>query len=148
MGIIDSIRGKQVYLDTNIFIYAFEGYPKYTQLLTQLFDEFDNNRLHAVTSELTLAELLVKPMILGNEYLQKIYENSIRNSSSLSVICINRPIIIMAARLRAENKDLKLPDAIHIATAESTNCETLITNDEHLKMISSPTVVLLSDFMS
>jgi len=71
MGIIDAIRGERVYLDTNVFIYALEEYPRYVQALTELFDSIDAGRLKAITSELTLAEALVKPMMDGNAALQR-----------------------------------------------------------------------------
>ena len=46
----------RVYLDTNIFIYALEGYPTFQTALIMLFDALDRQALSAVTSELTLAE--------------------------------------------------------------------------------------------
>ena len=30
MGITDALRGRNIYLDTNVFIYALEGYPAYS----------------------------------------------------------------------------------------------------------------------
>ncbi len=53
----------RVYLDTNIFIYALEGYPTFRAVLTTLFAALDRGDLVAVTSELTLAEALVKPLL-------------------------------------------------------------------------------------
>ena len=40
----------RVYLDTNIFIYALEGYPTFRTALTTLFDALDRQELTAVTS--------------------------------------------------------------------------------------------------
>lgn len=42
----------------------------------------------------------------------------------------------------------KLPDAIHIATAQAANCKTLITNDKRLKTDNNMQVLLLSDLKS
>lgn len=61
MGILDAIQGNRVYLDTNIWIYASEGYPVFIHDLTQLFQSIDRSNLNPVTSELLLAEALVKP---------------------------------------------------------------------------------------
>jgi len=33
MGLIEMIRGDRVYLDSNVFIYALEGFPEYSALL-------------------------------------------------------------------------------------------------------------------
>lgn len=52
MGILDAIQGNRVYLDTNIWIYASEGYPAFIQDLTQLFQSIDRSNLNPVTSEL------------------------------------------------------------------------------------------------
>ncbi len=35
MGLVEGIKGKRVYLDTNIWIYAVEAYPSHVNLLTQ-----------------------------------------------------------------------------------------------------------------
>ncbi len=66
--------GKKVYLDTNIFIYAVEGYEEFSSELNLLFTQFDKEILQAATSELTLAEVLVKPMLDNEKEIQYIYE--------------------------------------------------------------------------
>jgi predicted nucleic acid-binding protein len=143
--IISAIRGSTIYLDTNILIYALEGYPAYVPALTELFGAIDQGALLAVTSELTLAEILVKPMMDNNTALQEAYQNVLQPSNSLSVVPVSRQILVDAARLRARSAVLRLPDAIHVATAQSNRCETLLTNDNRLKGIPDPYVVLLSD---
>ncbi|WP_207713961.1 hypothetical protein [Scytonema sp. UIC 10036] len=80
MGIIDAIQGNKVYLDTNILIYALEGYPAYLQDLTQLFQRITQGDLIAVTSELSLVEALVKPFQNQNLTQQQIYKQFITNS--------------------------------------------------------------------
>lgn len=66
MGLLNALQGHQIYLDTNIWIYALEGYPDFIQPLTELFSHIDQGNLKAVTSELTLAEVLVKPLMDQN----------------------------------------------------------------------------------
>jgi predicted nucleic acid-binding protein len=70
---MDVIKGERIYLDTNIIIYAMEGHPEYASSLATLFAAIDEGKLSAVTSELTLAESLVKPMMDDKAHLQKIY---------------------------------------------------------------------------
>jgi predicted nucleic acid-binding protein len=137
--IIRAIRGSTIYLDTNIFIYALEGYPDYIPALTEIFAAIDQGGLLAVTSELTLAEILVKPMMDNNTALQEAYQNALQSSNSLSVVPVSRQILVLAARLRARSAVLRLPDAIHVATAQSNRCETLLTNDHRLKGIPTLT---------
>lgn len=69
MGLIEEIRGKNIYLDTNVFIYALEGYSEYALVLSTLFAAVDQGVIQAFTSELSLAESLVKPMMDNNHAL-------------------------------------------------------------------------------
>lgn len=71
----------------------------------------------------------------------------ISSSQNLSVIPVNRQILIEAAKLRA-NVNIKLPDAIHAATALLTQCSTFLTNDQRFQVIPNLTVVLLSQISS
>jgi predicted nucleic acid-binding protein len=66
MGLLSAIHGDRIYLDVNIWIYALEGYPAFVQDLTQLFQAIDRGTLAAFTSELSLAEALVKPLQTQN----------------------------------------------------------------------------------
>lgn len=143
MGVNYKIKGKNVYLDANVFIYLLEGYQEFIPLLTQLFSQIDEGIIRGTTSELTLAETLVKPVLDNNHALQKTYEEAIQSSPILDVISISRDILISAAKLRKNS--IRLPDAIHVATAYANNCHLLITNDKRLKSISKIDVVLLSE---
>lgn len=145
MGLMDSITGEGLYLDTNIFIYALEGYPKFIASVRALFAAIDEGRIRAVTSELTLAESLVKPMMDGNIILQKFYEDTLQSSESLFVAPITRQILINAARLRASSNFIRLPDAIHLATANECSCQTFLSNDKRLKAISDLNIIILSE---
>lgn len=73
MGLIERIQGKRIYLDTNVFVYVFEGFDPYISLLRPVIERIDRGELHSVTSELTLAEILVKPlqekMNCGRKYI-------------------------------------------------------------------------------
>jgi predicted nucleic acid-binding protein len=67
----------------------------------------------------------------------------LRSSSTLQVVPITREVLVTAARLRAE-QGLKLPDAIHAATAQLTNCQQFLTNDTRFKNLPGLPVLLLS----
>jgi predicted nucleic acid-binding protein len=66
MAILEAITGTRIYLDTNIFIYAVEGYAQFQAELNELFEAFDEGNLKALSSELTSSEVLVKPLIDNN----------------------------------------------------------------------------------
>lgn len=133
----------RVYLDTNVFVYALEGYDEFRQVLTALFQRIDHGALQAITSELTLAEVLVKPLLDRSQERETAYHQVLRSSSTLQVVPITREVLVTAARLRAE-QGLKLPDAIHAATAQLTNCQQFLTNDTRFKNLPGLPVLLLS----
>lgn len=74
-----SLLFREVYLDTNIWIYALEGYPVFIHHLTQLFKSIDRGNLSAVTTELSVAEALVKPFQNQDLAKQTIYKELISN---------------------------------------------------------------------
>ncbi|MBI1800186.1 MAG: type II toxin-antitoxin system VapC family toxin [Chloroflexi bacterium] len=141
---LKAIRGARVYLDTNVFIYALEDYPEFTLALTELFEKIDQNALHAVTSELTLAEVLVKPLMDQSVERRRAYEQVLQSSGGLTVAPVNRAVLIEAAHLRASH-GLRLPDAIHLATAQLMLCETFVTNDRRLPTLGGLHIALLSE---
>lgn len=123
---------KCLYLDSNIFIYTIEEYAEFDVVLKRLREGILNGLMDAVTSELALSEVLVKP--IADSDLNKIqaYHNSFRNGKGLTVMPVDRGVLIEAASIRAST-NLKLPDAIHFATACLTNCTHFVTNDDHFK---------------
>ena len=64
---MSSLEGLTVYFDTNIFIYALEGFPPLDAVAARLLDFLDEGNCRGVTSELALAECLVKPFERGLE---------------------------------------------------------------------------------
>lgn len=133
-----------IYLDTNIFIYALEGYSVFRPTLTALFESLDRQELTAVTSELTLAEALVKPLLDRHTEREAAYLQVLQSSSSLLVVPVSRAVLTAAARLRAE-PDLKLPDAIHVASAQLSTCSTFLTNDARIPSVPRLTIRQLSE---
>ncbi len=112
-------------------------------MLAQLFARVDAGQLTAVTSELTLAEALVKPFASGRDDLRQAYLDTLRSGGSLVVAAVSREILIDAARLRGQHQALKLPDAIHAATAQAHGVEFFVTNDARFSALSSVQIVLV-----
>ena len=97
-------------------------------MLFRLMQLVEQGVFRAITSDLTFGELLVKPyaedMALAHTYI-----DLLSNPSAITLAPVERDIILHAARLRSLKKGLKLPDAIHLATAKKYNCSAIITND-------------------
>jgi predicted nucleic acid-binding protein len=133
MEILEDLRGGKVYLDTNVFIYAVEAVAEYMAAVEALFGLIDDGAVSAVTSELTLAEALAKPLEVGRCDIAQVYEAMLTPSTWLAVLPIERSILIEAAKLQAQLK-LRIPDAIHVATAIATGCPTVLSNDRRLRV--------------
>ena len=44
-----------------------------------------------------------------------------------------------------DTEGIKLPDAIHLASARAAGCETVLTNDQQLKAVSDLHVILCGE---
>lgn len=146
MGLINLIRYAKVYLDANIFIYTFGGYSIYREILLPVIDLSEKNEIFAVTSELTLAEVMVAPLMRQNKEIEQLYDSVIQDSSTLSVVPLKRNVLLSAAALRARYS-IKLPDALHLATAQITDCRFFLTNDNRFKSINNLQVLYLRDYI-
>ena len=128
--------GSRIYLDTNVWIYALEGCAEHSTILATLFARIDGGELLALTSELTLAEALVKPFSDRNVTLPQRYLETLQNRESVRIVPITREILIAAARLRAQVPTLKMPDALHAATALTEGIDYFISNDIRLAAVT------------
>jgi predicted nucleic acid-binding protein len=144
VDLLSRLSGGVVYLDANVLIYAIERIPEFTGLVAPLVAAIDEGRLRAVSSELTLAEVLVKPLRDGNEALAADYRAALHTRDAFAVVPVSRGILQEAARIRARG-ELRLPDAIHAATALHAGCTHLLTNDPHFRSLEGVDVILLAD---
>jgi predicted nucleic acid-binding protein len=117
-----------VALDTCIFIYQWEGNPRYSHLTDRLFSALQESDFSAVTSTITMAELLVHPYrekdaVRANDLLGLLstYPNLVWEPPDLA-------IAVRAAEIRALYR-LQTPDAIQAATAIHSRATAFITND-------------------
>jgi predicted nucleic acid-binding protein len=126
---------RNLYVDANAFVEMFEKHSTTSALLRTLFVDIEPSVLRRHTSELTLPELLVKPMKDRNAELVDLYSGFVRTSELLEVVPVDRQILVAAAAIRAENGTIRLPDAIHIATAVEQNCEWFVTGDKRIRVL-------------
>ncbi len=124
----------RVYLDTNIFIEAFEQTGITHEIAEAVFGQVERGVFFAVISELCVAELLVKPLRENEQDLIEAYSTLMLLPDAFSVCPINRDTLVEAARQRAINPGTKLPDAIHIATARLHECKVFLTTETRLHM--------------
>jgi predicted nucleic acid-binding protein len=133
LGSLAETLGPKTYLDANFFIYAVEEVAPWAGLAKDVLTLLDRGLCTAVTSELSLAECLVKPLELRRMEIAKAYLGLLQDRRSLAVVPISRALLVEAAQLRAFYR-IKLPDAIHAATALHRACSSFLTNDSRLKI--------------
>ncbi len=136
----------RLYFDASALIHMVEGAPGASaERFASTAAATGRMGTTIVTSELSLAEVLVKPLREQDFDLIIAYNNllSVRPSDQIETIPISRNILGLAARIRNKKPSIKLPDAIHIATAEFSGCSEIITGD---KRWTGASIIRISDF--
>jgi len=135
----------RVYLDTNVFIRAFEENQE--TAVRALFEEFRRHPKMAVTSELTLAELLAPVQRKGATPIstkRRFYLGLIVWSQFIDLLPVSRSIWIETADLRQQARH-KLPDAVHLVTAIQAGCSFFMSADNGTKRLPQGMTHLIPD---
>ena len=135
---------RTLYLDSNILIQLVEGQANQFEGLQAVVDALDSRKVLGVTSELTIAEVMVKPLASPISLYRREYEAILSANSELRVAPVSRPILIRSAELRAELGG-KLADGIHVSTAELEGCAQFLTEDRRVKLPSGLTILRLAE---
>jgi predicted nucleic acid-binding protein len=115
-------------LDTSVFIYQLEANARYLPLTDTIFSWLERPDSKAVTSTITMTELLVRPYRDSDDKRVDEFYGLLSTYPNLDWIAPNLEIADAAARLRALH-GLRTPDALQAATAEHSGAAGLITND-------------------
>ena len=85
----------------------------------------------------------MRPLQDGDEELAGLYRDIVGSDDGLEVPPIDRNVLIEAAMLRSFSRSLKLPDAIHVATARLRECRFIVSDDRRLPLAPGLAVVQL-----
>lgn len=146
MGLVEDIGQGPVGLDSSAFIYYIEEHPRYLPIVDPLFHALEVGLLQATTSTLTLLETLVQPVRVGNWSLADRYEEILTDSRGLELVAIDLELLRAAANIRAATK-VKTPDALQIASAQSSGCRVFVTNDNRLPLIPGLRIFQLDSYL-
>lgn len=138
-------KGK-IYFYANCFIYSIERIDPYREILDAIWQTVSTGEISVATSELTLLEVLVKPLKVGDITTATIFRTVLRHSPDVQMYPITQNILEEAARLRA-TIGLRTPDALHAATAMLNNCSLFVTNDSAFRNLRDANVVVLNDIL-
>jgi predicted nucleic acid-binding protein len=125
----------KVFLDTNFFIYFFEGEEPFRSRALEIRKRMIDRGDQLVTSAMTLGEVLVKPTKLGKVSLIEQYDRALRTTTRL--VSFDPSVAWRYASLRATHT-LRSADAIQLACAAHFGVDLFITNDRNLHKLNIP----------
>ena len=133
---------KFVALDTNIFIYYFEGNEIFGQKAKSIFDQLTDNKLTAVVNITALAELLSSSKL--SKKAVKETKKLFLSIPNLEIYQVDETIATESAEIRREY-GFRLFDSIQLATARLAKAQAFITNDGKLRKFKDLKIILIKD---
>jgi predicted nucleic acid-binding protein len=121
-------RHRRIALDTSVFIYLLEANTRYIELTDPVFAWLERPEHAAVTSTITMTELLVPAYRSGGDERVNEFYALLATYPNLDWMPPSLEIADIAARIRAAHR-LRTPDALQAATAVHARATGLITND-------------------
>lgn len=137
-------RHRRIALDTSTFIYQLEPNPKYLAYTDAIFKWLEQPGSAAITSTITMTELLVLPYREGDEQRADDIYGLLATYPNLDWISPTLEIADLAARIRALHR-LRTPDALQAATAVHTQSTGLITNDRAFERVKGFETLVLDE---
>jgi predicted nucleic acid-binding protein len=123
-----------IYLDTNIIIAFVEGPQTDDFGILGFIEQFrGSEKVTFRTSSLCFAELLVIPYRDGNTKLVQYYQQFLSGNGWIVPYPVDPLILDTAAVIRSKFARLKLPDAVHLATASVSRCSHFISFDKDFR---------------
>lgn len=136
---IDFPADVRIYVDTNIWIYFLEGHPTFAPQVRALFTAADKSSAVLCTSEMTIAECLLKPARERDQKKIESYE-TLFSDGAIDILPMDGALARRAA-LAAGVLGLKLLDAIHYVSAREDGCSYFLTGDGRFKSSAELIVV-------
>lgn len=91
----------RICFDTMSIIYFVEAHPRYVPLVRSIFRRINAEQLTGIASTVTLLEVLVRPLRLGNAMLAENYRRFLSASGNFELRPVTESIAETAADLRA-----------------------------------------------
>jgi len=139
-------RHHRIALDTSVFIYQLEEHPKYVTFTDQAFLWLEQSGNQALTSTLTMTELLVQPYREVDKKRADAFSSLLSTYPKLEWIATTLEVADLAARIRALHR-LKTPDAILAAAAVQSRATGLITNNDVFQRVKSFETLVLNELL-
>ncbi|MCL6613884.1 MAG: type II toxin-antitoxin system VapC family toxin [Firmicutes bacterium] len=133
-----------VMIDTCCFIYHFQAdeYPVEAAYVEELLRLVERGRLSALTSPVTVAEIMAKPRRHGLDEVAYAYKLLLLNFPNLRIPPIDVAVADKASMLRGRF-GLKLPDALQVATGIIHGASAFITFDREIRRVAQVIPVII-----
>lgn len=135
-------RHGKIALDTSIFIYHLESNAKYLPLTSRILSWIERAGSRAVTSTITMTELLVQPYRARDVQRVDEFYALLSTYPNLDWIPVNLEIADLASRIRGIHQ-LRTPDALQAATAIHEHATGFLSNDPILNRIAEIDALVL-----
>lgn len=139
-------RHCRIALDTSIFLYQLEANARYLALTDCIFSWLERPDSKAVTSTITMTELLVQPYRASDEQRVDEFYGLLSTFPNLDWVAPNLEIADLAARLRARHR-LRTPYAFQAATAVCGGATAFVTNDASFERVEGFEAMILDRFL-
>lgn len=137
-------RHRNIAIDSNILIYLFEGSGHDADRASEIIDAIASGVVRGSLATIGLSEVLTRPARLGHGSLLERYAEEIRSIEHLRLVALSAEIAIDAAWVRGGG-GMRLPDAVHLASAVADGATAFITNDRRLRSTPRLEIVSLAD---
>ena len=139
-------RHKNIAFDTSVFIYQLEANPRFLPATAMLFEWLEHRHSNAVTSTITMTELLVGPYRASDQRRVVEYYGLLSTYPNLRWIAPGLEVADIAARLRSRH-NLRTPDALQAATAIYEQATGFVTNDTLFRRIDHFETLVLDQLL-
>jgi predicted nucleic acid-binding protein len=138
-------RHPRIGIDSNVFIYLFEGAGAAADSAAVLIDAVEAGRIEAILATVGLTEVLTRPASLGDGAIFERYADELRSLPNLRLVPLDAEVAIDAAWGRSGGRDLG--DAVHVATARRVSATAFVTNDRRVRGRKGVEIVLLDEIV-
>ena len=130
----------RVFWDTNLFVYLIEGTGARAESVVALRRRMIERGDELLTSTLTLGELLVKPVEMGDDELRDRYVRAM--DVGVTLLSFDARAALRFAAIRSD-RSIRAPDAIQLACAAVGGTDLFITNDDRLSRKNVPGIAFI-----
>lgn len=134
----------RLYIEAAPLVYYAEENLKYVERVEAIITAVEVAPIEAVSSVITLTEVLTHPLRLGQIHYAQEYRDILLHNSGFRLLPVTESIADSAASLRARY-NLRTPDAVHAATAIRAACDAFLTNDRNMRRITELRVLVLDE---